>query len=118
MMMARPRVFTIPAILEGVSPLKDGGLSLRFHTNEVNDSKQKVKVMNFYGAFGWLAFSDNTITSLPTESPNREAGAKTHSQRLRASLFVLWKTRYSDVPFDAWYDQQMEKIIAAVQSKI
>jgi len=116
--VARPRVFTVPAILEGVSPLKDGGMSLRFHTNEINEAKQKTKLMNFYNTFGWLAFSDHSINALPTESPVREAGVKTHSQRLRASLFVLWKERYSEMPFDNWYDQQMERIINQVQRSI
>lgn len=117
--MARPRVFQIPAILDGVSPLKDGGLSLRFHTNEIADTRQKTKVMNFFNSFGWLQFSDHSISTIPTEKlETREVGSKTPSQRLRASLFVLWKAKYSDMPFDVWYEQQMEKIINKVQSNI
>lgn len=116
--MPRPKIFQIEAILEGVSPLKDGGLSLRFHTNEINKTTEKTKVLNFFGAFGWLQFSDQTIHSVPDKAPVREVGAKTPSSRLRASLFVLWKARYSDVDFDNWYNQQMEKIISKVQGSI
>lgn len=116
--MARPKVFQIPAILDGISPLKDGGLSLRFHTNEVKNSRDKTKVMEFFSTFGWLQFSDQSIHSVPDQVAYREAGAKTPSQRLRNSLFVLWKNRYSDTPFDPWYEQQMEKIIARVQGSI
>lgn len=116
--MGRPKVFQIPAILEGVSPLKDGGLSLRFHTNEIADTRQKTKVLNFYQAFGWLQFSDQSINTVPDKPISREAGAKTESQRLRASLFVLWKKRYSDIPFDVYYSQQLEKIINTVQRSI
>lgn len=115
--MARPRVFQVPAILEGVSPLKDGGMSLRFHTNEV-DAKDKTKLMNFYQTFGWLQFSDHSISQLPDKPVEREPGSKTPSQRLRASLFVLWKSRYADMPFDVWYEQQMEKIIVRIQRSI
>ena len=101
-----------------MSPLKDGGLSLRFHTNEIADTRQKTKVMNFFNSFGWLQFSDQSINHVPDKAAYREAGAKSPSQRLRNSLFVLWKNRYSDMPFDPWYEQQMEKIIARVQGSI
>lgn len=114
----KPKVFQIPAILEGVSPLKDGGLSLRFHTNEVKESSDKTEVINFFNTFGWLQFSDQSINHIPRDAAYREAGAKSPSQRLRNSLFVLWKNRYSDMPFDPWYEAQMDKIIARVQGSI
>lgn len=116
--MSKPKLFQVPAILDGVSPLKDGGLSLRFHTNEIKESSEKTKVMDFFSTFGWLQFSDQSIHTIPKEAAHREAGSKTPSQRLRASLFVLWQKRYSDMPFDPWYESQMEKIIARVQGSI
>lgn len=116
--MARPRVFQIPAILEGISPLKDGGLSLRFHTNEVKEAKDKTKVMNFFNSFGWLQFSDHTINTVPRESAHRESGVKTPSQRLRSVLFILWKQKYADEPFDPWYERQMERIIGRIKEEL
>jgi hypothetical protein len=116
--MPRPRVFQIPAILEGVSPLKDGGLSLRFHTNEVKEAKDKTKVMNFFNTFGWLQFSDNSIHVVPAESAHRESGVKTPSQRLRGVLFVLWQQKYADEPFDVWYEKQMERIINRIKEEL
>lgn len=116
--MARPKVFQVEATVDGVAPLKDGGMSVRFHTNEIKNARQKTKLIDFYGAFGWLQFSNQSIHTVPDQPAYREAGAKTPSQRLRNSLFVVWKNRYSDQPFDPWYEQQMEKIIARVQGSI
>lgn len=115
--MARAKVFQIPATLEGISTLKDGGMSVRFHTNEMSNYN-KTKLMGFSNSFGWLLFSEKAIHDLPAEAPRREAGVKTPSQRLRASLFVLWQQKYGDQPFDPWYEQQMEKIINKVKEQL
>ena len=84
----RPRIFQVGAILEGVSPLKDGGMSLRFHTQEVS-TYNKTKLLNFYQVFGWLQFSDHEINILPGNAPVRETGARTPSQRLPWALFFF-----------------------------
>lgn len=111
------KLFQVPAILDGVTPRKDGGVSLRFVTNEVT-KEQKVNLMEFYQSFGWLQFSDQAIHTIPRESPTREAGVKTPSQRLRSTLFVLWQDKYSDQPFDPWYEQQMNKIIERIKQEL
>lgn len=112
------RIFQIPGILEGVSPLKDGGMSLRFHTNEIKDPKEKAALMDFYQNFGWIQFSDQSIHAVPKEAPVREAGDKTPSQRLRSVLYVLWQERYGDMTFDEYYRQQIEKIIDRIKQEL
>lgn len=91
---------------------------MRFHTNEVSDIRQKTKVMGFYNTFGWLQFSDQSLHHVPRESANRETGTKTSSQRLRSVMFVLWQSKYGDMPFDPWYEQQMEKIINRIKGEL
>lgn len=108
--MARPKVFQVPAVVEGVSPLKDGGMSLRFHTQEIKE-RDKVKLMGFYQQFGYLQFSNTPVKNIPKDTPIREAGAKTPSQRMRAVMFVYWKQHHSDIDFDVWYAQRVEQII-------
>lgn len=105
------------ASLEGVSTLKDGSLSVRFHTQEISN-EDKVIFMNHVQGFGWLLFDTHETLDVPKESPHREAGEKTPSQRLRSTLYVLWQQKYSDIPFDAWYTQQMEKIINRIKEEI
>lgn len=116
--MPKPKVFQVQAILEGISPLKDGGMSLRFHTQEVLDVGTKTTMMNFYQDFGWLQFSSQELHEIPSQIPTREAGAKTPSQRLRGALLVLHRQRYPDMPSEVFYEQQMERIISKVKEQL
>lgn len=115
--MSNTKVIQVPAILKGVSTLADGGVSMRFTTGEMS-SGGMTTVMEFSGTYGWLLFSSEQIHEVPKESPNREAGAKTPSQRLRSTLYVLWQEKYSDIPFDTWYLEQMEKVINRVKKEL
>lgn len=112
------KIFQVPAILDGISPRKDGSMTLRFITNEIKDVEEKSKLMEFYQTFGWMQFSDQSIHQVPREAPAREAGVKTPSQRLRATLYVLWQDRYSDQPFEAWYENQMNKITDRIKKEL
>lgn len=105
------KIFQIPAILDGVSPLKDGGLSIRFHTNEAS-KEDKVTVMEFYQNFGWLLFSGKENVDIPMEDIRRDTGGKSPSQRLRSVLYVLYKQSGKlDITFEEYYSQKMEFVI-------
>ena len=110
--------FKIEAILDGVTPLKDGGVSLRFHTNEVATA-DKVMLLEFYQSFGWLLFNANAIqdSEIPKEQAKPEAGVSP-SKRLYGVLFVYWKQLGSKGDFDAFYKQQMEKFIERVKENL
>lgn len=43
---------------------------------------------------------------------------KTHSQRLRATLYILWESEGKKGTAEEFYRERMEKIIAWVQGKI
>lgn len=111
-------IFQIPAILDGVTPLKDGGVSLRFHTNEASKS-DKVMLMEFYQSFGYLLFSANQIegANVPKANASRADG-KSPSQRLRSVLYVAWQKNGNKGDFEAWYSMQVEKIIDQVKARI
>lgn len=105
--------FQIEAILDGVTPLKDGGVSLRFHTNEISKA-DKVMLMDYYQSFGWLMFAANEFQ----ESDVPKAGAKpdigqSPSQRLRNRMYVYFKNNQAKSgsnDFQRWYDQELERI--------
>lgn len=111
-------IFQIQAALDGVTPLKDGGVSLRFHTQEASKD-DKVTLMEFYQSFGHLLFSANQIQEdqVPKTNAQRTDG-KSPSMRLRAVLFVAWKENGNSGDFEAWYSQQMERIIDQVKARI
>jgi hypothetical protein len=113
------KTFQIPSILDGISPLKDGGLSMRFHTNEVTDS-EKLIALSFYQKFGWLLFQEQEHDdSLELESVRRDTGGKTPSQRLRSVLYILYQqSGKTDQTFEQFYATQMEKFINRVKENL
>lgn len=112
--------FQVPAILDGVSSLRDGGLSIRYHTQELSQ-EDKVKVMDFLQGFGWLLFSENEQDeeSLVLEDIRRDLGGKTPSQRLRAVLHVAYEqSNRIDLTWEQYYAQQVEKFINYVKQNL
>lgn len=110
--------FQVEAILEGVTPRKDGGVSLRFVTNEVTKD-DKVMLMEFYQSFGWLMFKANEFqeSEIPTEQAKHDVGTSP-SKRLKSVLFVYWKQQGENGDFDVFYKQKMEQFIEAVKNNL
>lgn len=107
--------FKVAAVLNGVAPLKDGGMSVRFHTQEI-PTAEKTVLMEYFQQFGWLLFApEGTELNVPKEQPKED---KTPSQRLRSTLHILWEQRGSEGDFEAWYRQKMEAIIEQVKEKL
>lgn len=113
--------FTTAATVDGVSPLKDGGLSVRFHTQEMN-TEDKVKLMGYYQNFGWLLFSPEPLSEkdIPEQEidPYDRKASKSPSQRLRAVLYLLWKQSGSQGDSEDHYRKELEKIISHYQNKL
>lgn len=106
------KTFTVAAILDGITPRKDGSLTLRFVTQEVSKD-DIVNAMSFYQSMGHLLFNENEINL--AEIPQGNAyldGGKSPSQRLRDRLYVYYKQKNIGEPedFDKWRDRQYEKI--------
>jgi len=110
-------IFQIPAIVDGVSPLKDGGLSIRFHTQEIKTA-ETVKIMEYYQSFGWLQFSKDAIeeVDIPKDTIVREG--KSASQRLRSVIYAYWFAKEIGGDFDVYYNQQIEKLITLYKQKL
>lgn len=109
----------VPAILEGVTALKDGGLSIRFHTNEL-DEKDKLTVMQFFQKFGWLLFAEQEHDdSLELEEIRKDIGGKTPSQRLRSVIYVEYQqSGQLDKTFDQYYMRRMEQLITYIKQNL
>lgn len=112
------QVFTIPAQLDGVTPLKDGGVSLRFHTQETTTT-DKVTLMEFYQSFGYLLFSANEIKEADIPKANAyKDGGKSPSQRQRAVIFLMWQQKGGIGDFEAYYNTTMERVIDQLKEKL
>jgi hypothetical protein len=108
----------VPATLEGLSMLKDGGISIRLHTKELT-AEEKVDASKFYQQYGWFTFSANDDVELPVKDAPLDEFAKSPSQRLRNTIFVLYQqSGPMDITFDEFYRRKMEQFISAVKSNL
>lgn len=113
-----PKVFQVPATLAGVTTLSDGGVTVRFKTQELTP-ENALALMNFVNQFGWLQFSNTELQHVPTEKLSKIADGQSRSQKLRAVLYVFYKqSGRTDITFDEFYIRQMEKIIDQVKEKL
>lgn len=110
-------MFTVQAYLTGFSSLKDGGASIRFATQELSP-EDFVQLRQSQNEFGHLLFKGSELAhdDIPKEQPTDSK--KSPAQRLRASLFVLWKQQGAVGDFDAYYRGKMESMIQAVQDQL
>lgn len=110
--------FSVAATLEGVRALKEGGLSLSFHSQELS-KEEMVSVMQFYQSFGYLLFSPEQLgeEDIPKEKLSADE-EKSPSKRLRSILFILWKQQGGEGDFEAFYRKKMEAIIEQLKGRL
>jgi len=111
------KTFQVPAVLEGANPLKDGGMSLRFHTQEMT-SQEKLQILNFYQSFGYVLFKENSFTDIDIPKEDASDETKKPSQRLRAVIFIMWKQQGMVGDFDQFYNKKMEYIISQFKERL
>lgn len=111
----------VPATLSGVSTLKDGGVTIRFQTQELS-ATEKAVVFDYLEKFGWLLFAEtehNPHDIDELEAIRKDTGGKSPSQRLRGALYVLYKqTGDTSISFEQYYSQQMEKVIDNIKGRL
>ena len=107
-------VFQAPAILTRIAYLKDGGLSLGFSTQELS-AEEKVTASEYFQTFGYLLFKANEFKETEVPASDATDESKSPAQRLRATLFVLWKQRGGKGDFESFYRSNMELAIERVK---
>lgn len=113
------QLISVPAQVVNMNPRQDRSWKLQFETRELSGDEVKILADNYQGE-GWLLFKPNSegisLKEVPTETA--EAGVKTPSQRLRASIMVLYRNTGAKGDPEAYYRTKMEQLIEYVQSKI
>jgi hypothetical protein len=114
-------IITAASQLVGANPLQDGGMSLRFHTQELSP-EAKVLVMEKFQKTGWVLFSQDKIQTEDIPKDNTSYEDKTPSQRQRGVMFVYWdkfkKIKNLDDDFNVFYNKAIEANINIYKSKI
>jgi len=115
------QTFQVAAIMTGGAFKADGGMSLRFSTQELSVG-DKVKAGEFVNQYGWLLFAANEFKDedIPEENTPVD-GWKSPSERLRNVLFALFKAEHPEArgdEFNGFYSGRMEMIIDQIKAKI
>lgn len=108
----------VPASVVNMNPRADRSWRLQFETRELNGDEVKILADNFQGE-GWLVFKPNDTIS-PDEIPETtaEPGVRTPSQRLRATIMVLWQQKGAKGDPEAFYRTTMEQLIEYMKTKL
>lgn len=109
---------SVPAQVINMNPRQDRSWKLVFETRELSGEEVKILADNFQGE-GWLLFKPNgniALDEIPEGDAN--AGLKSQSQRLRATIMVLWKQQGSKQSPQDFYATYMEKLIEYTKSKL
>lgn len=109
-------MINLPGYFTGFSSRTDGSYSLRFATQELSD-EDVTTLSKHRNQFGVVAFVENEAQLSDIPKGDAEEG-KTPSQRLRASLFVLWTQEGKKGEFESFYRDKMEKLIDHIKSKL
>ena len=115
--------FQVQAQIGSVGTLKDRTLKLTIYTARELPPEETALLFDLADKEGWFMFAENSFQS--SDLPEVEAEfktAKTASERLRNTLYVLWEKKTEGLtnpePFEDWRKKQMERIINRVKNLI
>ena len=108
----------IPASVVNMKPRADRSWKIEFETRELTGDDVKILADNLQGE-GWMVFKPNDeVTTDDIPEVDAEPGTKTPSQRLRATIMVLWRQRGSKGDRESFYRTYMEQLIDYTKSKL
>ncbi len=113
----------LPVQLNPISRRKDRSVKLSFETRELQPS-EVLSLMALEGAEMWILMSHQSENldqeALPNSKP--ELGIKSHSERLRDVIFVLYKQHTQDQKFvgdfETFYKARLDNFIDVIKTKL
>lgn len=115
-------ILKLPAQINAPRFRKDNSCSLSFDTRELS-AEELMYILGVRQSEGWLLYSSEpnlTQGDVPDTKP--ELLLKSHSERLRDVIFVLYKQSTQDNKFvgdfESFYKTRMEQLIDVVKSKL
>lgn len=107
----------IEAQLTRFSPLTGGGVSVGFHSLKELSKDEMTVILQMYNSTGWMGFKADEYQDDDLPKNDTTAG-KTPAQRLRNTIFVLWRQLGEHGDFDNFYKQMMETLINEIKAKL
>jgi hypothetical protein len=94
----------------------DGSVMFRVITPELN-LDQRATLLGFHGKNARVMIEPLDVAAEGLEEVTTEMDVKSPAQRLRAVIFVHWKSIENQTDFESFYRMQMEKVITGYKSK-
>lgn len=110
----------LPAIFSGIQSKVDGSYKLTFNTREFSGQDAAV-LLSMANKECWVLIApDDSLDSVdvPEAKPDSGTNQKTPGQRLRAVLFVTWKSLGQPGDFEMYYAQRLENLINQYKSRL
>lgn len=95
----------------------DRGVGFSGVTPEMTD-QEKCALFNLQNVLVEMLVYPKDAKDADVVEVKKEMDGKTHSQRLRAVLFVLWKQEGEKEPFEVFYGAKMERLIDQIKTKL
>ena len=123
--MKDDKLLMIPCSIEGVSTRKDKTLKVTIETQEMSPDKIAQLMSLWVNGYGIMCFKGEQFSHDEQELMNsiklsaEELGAKTPSERLRNTLYVLFKDNPKGFQtIDSVYLNHMEEIINMIKRRL
>lgn len=109
------------SIVDGVTKKKDGTLSIKLGTQELN-TDDMAQIFEFGNQQIWSVFAEAPLEhidelEIPEIKPEFE-NDKSPSQRLRNVLYVYWEQKGKKGEFNDFYRSKMENFIEHIKTKL
>lgn len=114
-------LLTLPAHIQGVRTLVDGGYKVDVITQELRP-KDGFTLLSLKGKSGFMLFklsiiTEDEIAKIPAEVKEFKTD-KTPSQRLRAVIYWVWEKSSQKETFDQFYKRHIETLINQYKEKL
>jgi hypothetical protein len=116
------KIFQTPAVIQGISTLKDKTLKLTVYVSRELSGDEKSKLFDLEQCEGWFLFKSNPFQEkeIPEEKAEIGINRKSPTERLYNVLYVYYEQNYSggQQNFKDWRESEMEKIIESYKQKL
>ncbi len=116
-------MFQLQAVLDGVKTLKNNTLKITLETQDISSfsSEELAELFKLNDKLIWAVFKETPVKAedIKIEEVKEFKTDKSPSQRLRASLYVLWEQSGKPGDFQTeYYPKQMNKLIDFIKEKL
>jgi len=115
------KLFQTPAVIQGISTLKDKTLKLIVYVSKELPGEEKSKLFDLEQKEGWFLFKENPFQAeeIPEEKAEAGINRKSPTERLYNVLYVYHSQNFpAGKDFKQWRENEMERIIESYKSKL